>query len=50
MLRELWIEKLPTKNSTDAPGLRTSVLFLCRQPISLMAGLHPVRTHRQTVS
>ena len=31
-------------------SLRTSVLFLCRQPISLMAGLHPVRIHRQIVS
>lgn len=31
------------------PGLRTSVLFFCRQPIFSMAGLRPARTHRQTV-
>lgn len=31
------------------PGLRTSVLFFCRQPIFSMAGLRPAHIHLQTV-
>ena len=48
MLRGLWAKQLPT-NSTDAPGLRTSVLFFCRQSIFSMAGLRPAHIRRQTV-